>query len=334
LLDQVAALQWVRRNIKAFEGDPDNVTIMGQSAGSISVALLQTSPLARGLFHRAVGLSGSPFGSTLAPITLADAEARGVEIQRTLGTSSLSDMRKLAADVLLRAAPVNLPVIDGYLITRTPQQVFARHEQNDVPLIVGFTANEGFSDIGRADSLESYRATVKAVYGDHVDQVLKMYPAASEADVPTVATVLGRDTTVSLDMREWALAQCVHGKAPVYAYVFSHSNPWGVAFGPNLPPRIGAYHSGDLPFWIGSVRALQAARPAVTWTSADLRLADEMSSFLAAFVRTGDPNAVAPPKIWPRYEPSSEQVLELNEPLQVHGWPNRESVMLLRSIRK
>ncbi|MDB5684510.1 MAG: carboxylesterase family protein, partial [Sphingomonas bacterium] len=149
LMDQIAGLQWVRRNIARFGGDPDNVTIVGQSAGSMSVALLQMSPLARGLFARAVGMSGSPFGGMLGPIPLAKAEAQGVALQKELGASSLAALRAEPGDRVTAATTSRDAIVrDGHVVTGSAEEVFAARRHSDVPILIGYTRDESFRPLG------------------------------------------------------------------------------------------------------------------------------------------------------------------------------------------
>jgi len=333
LLDQVAALQWIQRNIVRFGGDPGVVTIIGQSAGAFSISLLQASPLGRGLFHRAFALSGSTFGKLLAAVPEELAEQMGLDAQSALGVSSLAQMRNLPADQIIRTVSRAQLVIDNYAVVAPTADVFMQRRQSDVPLILGFTADEGFSDIGRASSLQEYRNAVKAAYGSSADAVERLYPAANDREAIESARMLARDCTVSLSMNEWARAQSEYGRAPVFAYVFSRANPWGVAFGPNLPTTPGAYHSGDLPYWLGSIQALKAARPTRDWSTYDLELADRMSSLLVAFAGAGVPRG-ATPVAWPAYDGRSERVMEFGDSISVHEWPNISKLRVLRALAR
>ena len=175
-LDLVAALEWIQRNIEHFGGDPSNVTIMGQSAGSMAVSLLQASPLARGLFHRAVGMSGASFGNGDAGRlqSLAAAEEGGVRLQQELKASNLAAMRSLSADRILQAqlaVPIRYsPLVDGHSLTQSPAEIFRNGKQNDVPIMIGFTRDESFSDLARAVTLEQYRSAAERLYGSHSSQ--------------------------------------------------------------------------------------------------------------------------------------------------------------------
>jgi para-nitrobenzyl esterase len=329
-LDQIAALEWIRQNIAQFGGDPDNVTIMGQSAGSMSVSLLQASPLARGLFQRAVGMSGASFGNGDAGGTtrLADAEQDGVQLQRVLEVANLAALRRLPADRILRAQlalPVRYgPVIDGHFLSDSPAEIFARGEQSDVPIMIGFTRDESFSELSRATTLEQYRSAAERIYGTRSRTLLELYPAADDASARRAAVDAARDSSVALQMRQWARAQAVTGKQPAYAYFFSRVHPYasGVTFSDHDPRTVGAYHTGDVPYWLETLDSLNLLRKTRDWSDADRALSYAMSNALIAFASSGNPNQPGAPD-WPRYESRRERILELGETTRVVQWPNR-----------
>ncbi len=326
-LDQIAALEWIDRNIAQFGGDPSNVTIMGQSAGSMAVSLLQASPLARGLFHRAVGMSGASF-ATGAAQPLAAAEEGGLSLQRELEASSLAKMRSLSADRILQAqlaAPQRYgPVIDGHFLPQSPAEIFASGKQSDVPIMIGFTRDESFSDLARATTLEQYRGAAERLYGSASRKLLELYPASDDASARRAATDVARDSSVALQMRRWALAQTATGKAPVYGYLFSRVHPYvpGIAFSDHDPRTVGAYHTADVPYWLGTLESLNLFRKTREWGDADRALSDVMSGALVAFATSGDPNRAGSAD-WPRYTPQREQMTELGETTKRIEWPNR-----------
>lgn len=325
-LDQIAALQWIQRNIGVFGGDPRNVTIMGQSAGSMSVSVLQSSPLARGLFHRVVGMSGSEISND-GPRSLAAAEAEGSQLQEQLQAADLAGMRSLPADRILQAAVAARtrfgPLVDGYVLPATPAEIFAAGKQSDVPALIGFVHDESFSELGRVMSLKDYEAEARKLYGNEAAGLLRLYPAKNDAEAARSARDAGRDSSVALQMRSWARAQAATGRAPVYAYLFSRVHPYapGISFSDHDPKTVGAYHSGDIPYWLGTQDAFNMFRVTRDWTQADRALSDQMSSAIVAFAATGNPNQNGA-NDWPVYGTRDELIRELDVHSRVVAWPD------------
>ena len=184
LLDLVAALEWVKRNIAAFGGDPGQITIAGKSAGSEAVSALMASPLARGLFHRAIGESGAMFPTpSRAPASLDDAERAGSEFMRKAGATSLAKLRSMSAKQILAAAPGLgfRPVVDGHVLPKSPAEIFAEGAQNDVPLLAGWNKDEGFNFtlLQGADANRSYPELVGELFADRAQEALSHYPGGS-----------------------------------------------------------------------------------------------------------------------------------------------------------
>ena len=332
-LDQIAALRWIQRNVEKFGGDPRNVTIMGQSAGSSSVSLLQASPLSHGLFHRVVGMSGAAVGDANATSAqlLASSEQDGVKLQHQLKASTLAAFRELSADKILQAqlaVPARYgPVVDGYFLPEAPAQIFARGEQADVPMMIGFTRDEAFSDLSRATTLQQYRDAAERLYGDRSQELLGLYPASDDSSARRAAVDAARDASVSLQMHQWARAQVATGKAPVYAYMFARVHPYvaGVKFSDHDPNTVGVYHTADVPYWLGTLDSLNMFRKTRDWGPDDRGLSDTMSNAIVAFAKSGDPNHAGAPR-WPTYTTEREQILELGVPMSVIAWPNRKKL--------
>ncbi|WP_291709007.1 carboxylesterase family protein [Bradyrhizobium sp.] len=321
-LDQIAALQWIKRNIAQFGGDPDNVTITGQSAGAMSVSALEASPLAKGLFNRGVAMSLSMFDSRFKFPTLPEAEKTGLEVQSALGAASLAEMRLIQADKILAiqkdcqlgcAGTIAVsPDIDGYFLPDTVPKIFAAGKQNDMATVAGFTRDESSNDLRTAANLEGYLAAARKLYGDQAERFLALYPAKTDEEAKAMGLLAAREGLVEAGTRNWARAQRKTGKAPFHMYMFSRVHPFaaGVQFF-DSPQKIGAYHTSDVPYWFGTQDAFNKFRVTRVWTEFDRALSERMMDTLVAFARNGEPSTSA--TSWPQWTEDAPKYLEFGD---------------------
>jgi len=319
LLDQLAALAWVKRNIAIFGGDPGCVTIFGQSAGSMAVSILMASPRGKGLFQRAIGQSGGLFEPLqLAPnYLLANAERDGEAYATSLGVRSLAELRALPAAELLKgkASAVTHPVLEGFVLPASPYDAFVNGRQNDVPLLLGSNADEARSLVADLPAVTAshYEDEIQKHWGVLPKPLYDGYPHATDSEARQARLDFERDLRFGWDMWAWARLQAQSGRQPVFAYSFAQKPPF-----PQAGPYAGwgASHFAELWYVFDHLGQEHWA-----WSAADRKLAATMSAYWVNFARTGNPNAAGLP-LWPEFR-GTEQTLTLDETMRSGPIANR-----------
>ncbi|MBO0750308.1 MAG: carboxylesterase family protein [Porphyrobacter sp.] len=311
LLDLIAALHWVQDNIGQFGGDPDKVTIMGHSAGSMAVSELVASPLAKGLFRGAIAESGANFappGSFAAAgvPTQAEADAKGQAWLASLGATSLAEARALPAAKVEAAqrdkgVPRFGPVLDGYVIPGDQTLLWQQKRYNDGPVLIGTTSDEAAVFGGRRTVTPAeFEKQVRDGYGAKANEILAAYPHATDTEATRSAKNLATETTFTSNMFTWAALQAQNGRSPAYIYYFHR---------PTAADPEGSGHGSEVPLVFANEDHRSGRAP---WTDEDRALSQELQGYWVNFAKTGDPNGPGLPH-WPKFVSGKVTVMELGK---------------------
>jgi para-nitrobenzyl esterase len=306
-MDMIAALKWVKANVGEFGGDPNNVTIFGESAGSFAVSTLMASPMAQGLFHKVIGESGAAVGTGPLNYTpLAEREVKDAQWVSTLNVKSLAELRALPTQAILDAAKkpgVGFPPdVDGKVLTEPVADTYKAGKQAHVPLLAGWNADEGSFFAMRGMTAVQWKEMAGKLFKDKSDEFLKLYPAADDAQALRSAIDFGSDQFIAFSTWSWLEAHRATGNAPVYRYHFELA-----ATPSKFHPGTFAFHSDDIEYVFGTLDT----RPGWNVSAADRTLSDQVMTYWSNFAKTGDPNGGDLPK-WPKYNDDGYPLIHLN----------------------
>jgi para-nitrobenzyl esterase len=306
LLDQIAALKWVQNNIRAFGGNPRNVTIWGQSAGAFSVGALLATPQAKGLFQRAQADSG--LGMTELTSNLQTAQEDGLRFAAAHHATSIKELRAIPAADLLPGPQDHpfrfVPIVDGWVLPDTPDVINQTAGGSDVPVVItGYQANDGTLFIPPIRSSKDFDDLAHRLYGSMAGEFERLYQGGNVEQMQQCVTESTRDRD-RVSMFLWAQERLQHHHSPVYTYFFDRAIPWP------QHPQFGAFHTGEIPYFFRNLRTLD--RP---FEPVDFQVSQIASSYLKAFAATGSPNAPGLPE-WPSVNPASRETMEIGAQTQ------------------
>ena len=312
LMDMAAALRWVKANVAAFGGDPGNVTMFGESAGSFAVNALTAAPEARGLFQKFIGESGAFFGAAIPMNSLAERAKRDQTWIESLGVKDLAELRKVPADKILESVQKKpgtgfSPVVDGKFLTESVPETYAAGREAHVPGIIGWNRDERTDTLSKGMTAEKWKAYAAEHYGDHAKEFLAAFPAETDEQAVRAADDFTTASFIAMGGWKWAEADVKTGHSPLYRYRFDRPAPPEE----NHPQGKYAFHSDELEYVFGTLDARKGA----TWQPADRKLSDEVATYWTNFARTGDPNGGGLPQ-WPRYDKDGA-VIHFNDPITV-----------------